>query len=1129
MKFNKESDFEGAFVQSLIEHGWHSEGLNQIGLEPILNYPTEQELIDNWRKILFLNNRQQDCLNEQPLTDSEMQQILDKVYCISSPFQANKFINEKEIRIKRDNPDDNLNFGKEVVLYNFSNIEIAAGRTIYQIAEQPIFDCPIEEANNSRGDVLLLINGMPVIHIELKSSKRTVIEAYYQIKRYAHNNIFKRIFSLIQVFVAMTPEETLYFANPGTDTKFNEKFVFHWHDNKNVPINEWKQITSTLLSIPMAHEMIAYYTIADDNDKVLKVMRSYQYHAASKIFDTVSKMDWNMPNQQRGGVIWHTTGSGKTMTSFKSAQLIANNNKADKVVFLIDRTELGTQSFGEYLNFSQSEKEIVDTKSTRKLLEQLKHSNSSKLIITSIQKMSILCNYEYDEDSENETLDNTVISEEIQSSINLQESNDTPTISNEQKKSEVQSKKKPKRYNATPKDLADLENIKKQRIVFIIDEAHRSTFGKMLCAIKNVFSNAVFFGFTGTPIFEQNFKLKNITTTSIFGDILHKYTLANGIKDKNVLGFDVIQCAVKEQNVRNAVIFEQTKSNSLQEIFQDRRKKAIYDKIQSMKMYGEYDENKKYTKGVEDLLPPSQYKNKKHRIEVINDILDNWIQQSCNYKFHGLLATTSIDEAFEYYKDFKEILSKDSTPEELKKLKISVLVDPNLDNKDSAIVKQDNLIEILRDYNNLYNTSFSLKNYDEFKKNITARLAHKKPLEYINGEPEKHINILIVVDQLLTGFDSPYLAMLYLDKVIKYELLIQAFSRTNRLLDDDKKNGIICYYRKPYTMKHNIEKAVNLYSNNEIEGLFVQKLDKNIYELNGTFLKIKSLFVNNNVQNFAKNVESKADRHMFVREFNSFQETLKSAQIQGFTWDKKVYKFSNNENSTIKEIEIIFDKKDYFTLVQRYKELQNPIPPSPAPKPAPDDEYFLDFKSSITSISTEKIDQDYIESKFKEFIQTQINSEDFAKKEQVLKDLHASYAYLSTEKQDIAKLIIHEIERNEIQVNEDTRFMDLITERIIQKESNEINNVAIKFGLNGNLLREMLNKNLSESNINQLGAFDKLKETVDKEKAKNYLETLTGISIPQRKINIKIDKVLRGFILNKGGDIDIIVKKVFAN
>ena len=334
MTFRYESEFEEALIKVLSEKGWEHE---------VLKNPTEQDLINNWAKILYDNNRGIDRLNDHPLTDGEMQQIIEQINTLKTPLKLNGFINGKTVSIKRDNPDDKLHYGKEVSLKIYDRMEIAAGQSRYQIVQQPEFPTKSKVLNDRRGDLMLLINGMPVIHIELKRSGVPISQACTQVEKYAYEGIFTGLFSLIQIFVAMNPDETKYFANPGPDGKFNPIYYFHWADFNNEPINNWKDIASSLLSIPMAHQMIGFYTVPDDSDGVLKVMRSYQYYAASAISDKVSKMKWSERNQ-RGGYIWHTTGSGKTMTSFKSAQLIANSKDADKVVFLTDRIELGTQS-----------------------------------------------------------------------------------------------------------------------------------------------------------------------------------------------------------------------------------------------------------------------------------------------------------------------------------------------------------------------------------------------------------------------------------------------------------------------------------------------------------------------------------------------------------------------------------------------------------------------------------------------------------------------------------------------------------------------------------------------------------------------------------------------------------------
>ena len=778
MIFNKEADFEQALIDLLRTKGWEDKVLK--------NY-TEAELIRNWSDILFENNRSIDRLNDYPLTDSEMQQIVEQIELLKTPLRLNGFINGGSVAITRDNPDDTAHFGREVSLKIYDRREIAAGQSRYQIAQQPKFPTKSRIMNDRRGDLMLLINGMPVIHIELKKSGVAVSQATNQIEKYAGEGIFTGLFSLVQIFVAMNPDETKYFANPGPEGRFNPNYYFHWADFNNEPINDWKQIGSTLLSIPMAHQLIGFYTVADDSDGVLKVMRSYQYYAANAISDKVSKTKWGTGNQL-GGYIWHTTGSGKTMTSFKSAQLIAISKDADKVVFLMDRIELGTQSLKEYRNFAgaglteqQKANTVQETEDTRVLIGKLKSSDpADTLIVTSIQKMSNIS-------EENEGL-----------------------------------------------KAADIEIMNSKRLVFIIDEAHRSTFGEMLLAIKQTFPKAIFFGFTGTPIQEENQKKMN-TTSTVFGNELHRYSIADGIRDKNVLGFDPYKVLTyKDRDVRQVVALEKAKAGSVQEVMADEGKKKVFMYyMQNVPMAGYFEGDGSYVKGIEDNLPLSQYRTQEHQSMVVKDIIDNWMILSQNYKFHAIFATGSIPEAIEYYHRFKE-----TAPD----LKVTALFDPSIDNNGGAKVKEDSLLELIEDYNRRYGQDFTAASFTKMKKDIAARLAHKKPYERIDRTPDKEIDLLIVVDQMLTGFDSKWINTLYLDKMLRYENIIQAFSRTNRLFGPDKPFGTIKYYRKPHTMEKNIEAAVKLYSGDRPFGLFAQRLHKNLEDMNFLFEQIKDVF-----------------------------------------------------------------------------------------------------------------------------------------------------------------------------------------------------------------------------------------------------------------------------------------------
>ena len=1033
MAFDDELEFEQALVNELVANGW---------TDGILNHPTEKDLLDNWAKILFENNRQIDRLNDYPLTDTEMQQIIEQITQLRTPLKLNGFINGKTISIRRDNPEDKEHFGKEIALKIYDRDEIAAGESRYQIAEQPIFNKKSFVLNDRRGDLMLLINGMPLIHIELKKSNIPVSQATNQIEKYAHEGIYDGIFSLVQIFVGMNPEETVYFANPGPDGKFNSDFYFHWADFNNEPINDWRKIASSLLHIPMAHQLIGFYTIPDDTDEVLKVMRSYQYYASNEISGRVSKTDWATPNT-RGGYIWHTTGSGKTMTSFKSAQLIANSKDADKVIFLIDRIELGTQSLRDYRGFAEDNESVQATEDTDTLITKLKSDNiADTLIVTSIQKMSRI--------------------------------REDAGLRNE-----------------------DIRIINKKRMVFIVDECHRSQFGEMHNRIRDTFPRAIFFGFTGTPILPEN--KKNMSdTTDVFGNELHRYSIADGIRDGNVLGFDVYKVLTfKDSDIRKAVALDKANVKDESEVFSNPEKETIYYEYFDKPMAGYEDENGTYIKGIEDYLLTKQYHSREHQEKVVENILENYQTLSHNSKFHAVFATSSINEAIEYYRLFKERNSE---------LKITALVDPNIDNTGEFKFKEDGLVEILEDYEKNFGLKYSLSSAGAFKKDVSLRLAHKKP--YTNLRKEEQIDILIVVDQMLTGFDSKWINTLYLDKVLRYENIIQAFSRTNRLFGKDKPFGTVKYYRKPYTMQKNIEKAIKLYSGDKPFGIFVPKLKENVEKMDYIYKQILDLFKSEEIENFSKLPENTESRRQFVSLFNDFNKYLEAARIQG-------YKFDSDEKETLKvkeesenhELNETISGEEFKALTQRYKEVSNS-------KELKEREAPYDIKGYITEIDPIKVNYDYIDSKFKKYVKD-LNQENISEEElnKNLYELHKSFATLTQDEQKYANIFLHDIQSGNVEIAKGKNFMDYVTEYQRNAENDIIKQISQGLGLDEKKLRNLVNSNVDDSNINEFGRFDDLKRTIDINKAKEYFEKIEKKEIQIFEVNLKIDKLLRKFII----------------
>lgn len=1023
--FDKEDDFENAFITLLKSCGWEKE---------VIKYPTESDLIKNWANILYNNNRDKDKLGDYPLTETEMAQIIEQITTLRTPFSLNSFINGGTVAIKRDNPDDILHLGKEVSLHIYDRHEIAGGKSRYQIVEQPKFAAPSSIFPTRRGDVMLLINGMPVFHIELKKSGIPLSKACNQIKKYSEQGIFTGLFSLVQIFIAMTPEDAVYYTNPGIDGKFNEDFYFHWANFDNAPIKNWYEFTQNLLYIPMAHQLIGFYTVADSKDGILKVLRSYQYYAVSAISNVVAQNKWD-EKKQRGGYIWHTTGSGKTLTSFKAADLIAKSQDADKVVFLVDRKELDEQSYKHYQDFADDENDIQKTESTDILRGKLlSNSSFDTLIVTSIQKMSRIFE------------------------------------------------------DGSRRMQRDIEKINDKRIVFIVDECHRDTFGEMMSVVKETFPNALFFGFSGTPIQEENAK-KGCTSADVFGNELHRYTIGDGIRDKNVLAFDPYMVETfKSKDLRRQVALEKAHAKTPEEAISDKSKsKTYYYYLNDVPMIS-----------IEKEIPSSQYKTDEHINAVVKNIVDEYADRSHSRKFHSIFATSSIPEAIVYYRRLKNAAPS---------LNVTVLVDPSDNNTPTSYEKMLGLAEVIQDYDDSFDQKYTITTYGKMKTDVSLRLSHEGPYKGIEKTPDKQIDILIVVNQMLTGFDSKWVNVLYLDKIMQQETIIQAFSRTNRIFGEDKPVGTIYYYRYPYTMKANIEEAVKIYAGDKAFMVFVDKLDKNLKVFNDTYLEIKYLYDNEGIKDFMHLPQDMAVRAKFALLFNILNKYLEMIKVQGFTWKK----------ATKGELSVDITEEIYYVLLQRYKEL---IVPGPGPGPEPPEEPPYDISSYITEIGTGKIDADYINSRFEKYLK--LKGRDGESQEIVdsaLQEVYKSFAMLSEEEQKYANIFIKDVQMGNVEPEEGKTMKDYIAEYMRQAKDDQIFRFSEQFGLDDSLLREMMSLHLNEENINEFGRFDKLKASADMEKVKIFFESATGEKLSIFKARSKFDNLLRSFIINNGFDL----------
>ena len=704
------------------------------------------------------------------------------------------------------------------------------------------------------------------------------------------------------------------------------------------------------------------------------------------------------------------------------------------MIFLLDRIELGEQSLFEYKNFSDNENDVQETENRAILLTKLKSKQDCDcLIVTSIQKMSNI----KVEEGENE---------------------------------------------------ADIEQIGGKRLVFIIDEAHRTTFGDMLLTIKHTFPNALFFGFTGTPIEEENAK-KNSTTATVFGNELHRYSIADGIRDENVLGFHPFHIRTfKDGDLRRAVALQEAKAADESEVFTDDKKKKIYNQFMNdVPMAGDYASDGKYQKGIEDYVPNVQYQTAEHVNAVIDDMLENWQRLSQGKKYHAIFATSSIPEAVNYYRLIKARNSG---------LKLTALFDPNILNDGQGSDKEEWIAEILADYNAQFDTSFGYASYAKFKTDLSDRLSHINTYKRI--KPDEQLDLLIVVDQMLTGFDSKWLNTLYLDKILDYASLIQAFSRTNRLCDKtDKPFGLIRYYRKPHTMQRNIERAVKLYSGDRPMGLFVDNLDKVIDKMNVCFAEIADIFKRAGVADFATNPDDATACAKFVKLFNQLNDHLQAARLLGFVWEKLSYDVEQEDDSMITAT-LDFDQETYDKLLARYKDLFKEEPGGGGGS----DEVPFDLRSYINEIETDRIDQEYMNDRFTKWLKAIGSMEEAS----ALEELHHSFATLSKEEQKFAELFLHDVQSGDIQLDPSLALSDYITDYKQKDANDKVVKVIKDLGLDGNLLRAILARKYTRENLD-LGRLNSLKATVDREKAKVYFNEERMIFL-----NKRIDEFLREFI-----------------
>ena len=526
--------------------------------------------------------------------------------------------------------------------------------------------------------------------------------------------------------------------------------------------------------------------------------------------------------------------------------------------------------------------------------------------------------------------------------------------------------------------------------------------------------------------------------------------------------------------------------------------------------------------GIEDFLGRDQYGiDSPHPNMVVSDILEQFPVLSHAGKFHAMLATSSIPEAVNYYHLFKQ---------QAPKLHVTALFDPNIDNNEGATDKEDALTEIITDYNEAFGKEFIIPTWPAMKKDISSRLSHKSPYGGIAANRSQQLDLLIVVDQMLTGFDSKWVNTLYLDKIIDYESIIQAFSRTNRLFGPDKPFGVIRYYRKPHTMYGFIEAAVKLYSGDRPLDLFVQKLPANVKSMDTRYLEILDVFTDNGESDLMQLPESVEARRKFAKEFVELNRYLEAAKVQGFDWNTTEYKVDGtdaddadeNDGGNV-EPDIVrpqIDERTYLILAQRYKELfdDDSCAGEPDDDGRCDPEAPYELEGYLTEIDTGLIDTDYMNANFVKWLKAL--KEDSPELAEMSAQLHRSFAALSRDEQRLAELFLHDVERGDVEVEEGMTLRDYITRYAKREKDEQIDKLVDHLGVDRSLLEELTVRYINEKSLNAFGRFDALRDTIDVPRAKSFFERCMNVTLPNFKVKVQASKLLKQFVLEGGFDID---------
>lgn len=801
---------------------------------------TEEDLWNNFRYILEQNNK--DRLNGEPLSDTEFEQVKNQLQ-FSSFYKAGEWLvgenGKVMVHVQRDT--------ERLHLVVMNHEHIAGGSSVYEVINQyrALADEESQtKAQDRRFDVTLMINGLPMIHIELKNKQHSYMDGFWQIKKYIGEGKFTGIFSAVQMFVISNGVDTKYFS-AASDTELNPKFISGWLDNENNPVPDYLDFAKSVLRIPEAHEMIARYTVLDEEAKRLILLRPYQIHAIEAIREA-SKTG-------KSGFVWHTTGSGKTLTSYKATRnLLMDIPSIDKAIFLIDRKDLDTQTSMAFQTYANND--LVDVDKTDNVFELKKKlkSDDRQMIVTTIQKLQRL--------------------------ITKKLAEGTPE------------------YN----------KIKSLKLAFVVDECHRAVTPGTKRELERFFANSLWYGFTGTPRFAENPypQLGDLprTTEELYGERLHRYTIQNAIHDNAVLGFQV------EHNG---------------------------------------------SKNMDDETDSSMYENETHMLRVLDVILNKsyhklGFQNGKGKTYEGLLTTSSIQLAQKYYELLKRVKNGETELQIDEKVK-QILPDfPKFaitysvtENEEGSHLNQEKMKESINDYNEMFGTKLDISQIQSYNANLNKRLARKEPKFQSRSE---QLDLVIVVDRLLTGFDAPCMSTLFVDRQpMGPHDLIQAFSRTNRIFDKNKTYGQIVTFQAPKLFKECVDNAVKLYSAGSTEIALLAEWE----EIEPAFRKaLKALRVSAETPAEIPAMSEK-EKVLFVKAFQNFDKLF--AQLKSFT---------QYEDSMLTEYGISEDEYDDYA--GHYLNVKEELKAGAEDTQSEMEEQPIDVDYELMAYSNTKIDYEYI-------------------------------------------------------------------------------------------------------------------------------------------------------------------------